>query len=196
MKRGLALISATCLILGFQNCAQSNLQSGVGITSDVAITAPKNNLSTGEDSSGVTAKVTFVEIPNMEQSGSSLQKAYSGEPTQYRLVVSLQSGTISLMDNKNESLEKRCLSSSSLQELKAILSGSSICADTVSSEALCAQVYSPGYASLYADDERINLGEKYDSCGNGHRDLCGGVADVFQNYISHLRQNWADMSCE
>ncbi|KYG67136.1 hypothetical protein AZI86_08990 [Bdellovibrio bacteriovorus] len=194
MKRGLALISAACLILGFQNCSQSNLQSGVGLGQDVSITAPKN-LSTGEDTSGVTAKVTFVEVPNMSDSSSAAQKA-SGEITQYRLVVSLQSGTINLMDNRNEVLEKRCLSSSSLQEIKTILSGSSICAAAVSAGDVCAQVYSPGYASLYADDERINLGERRDSCGHGHKDLCGSVADVFQNYISHLRNHWAEMSCE
>lgn len=194
MKRGLALISAACLILGFQNCSQSNLQGGAGLGQDVSITAPKN-LSTGEDASGITAKVTFVEVPNMSDSSSVAQKA-SGELTQYRLVVSLQSGTINLMDNRNEVLEKRCLSSSSLQELKTILSGSSICAAAVSSGDMCAQVYSPGYASLYADDERINLGERRDSCGNGQKDLCGGVADVFQNYISHLRAHWAEMSCE
>lgn len=195
MKRGLALISAACLILGFQNCSQSNLQSSTGLIQEVSITAPKN-LSTGEDPSEVSAKVTFVEVPNMAENSSAVQKTSSGMLTPYRLVISLQSGTINLMDDQNAVLEKHCLSSSSLQELKTILDGASICSAAVSSGNFCAQVYSPGYASLYADDERINLGEQRDSCGTGHQDLCGSVANVFQNYISYVRDHWAEMSCQ
>lgn len=196
MKRGLALISAACLILGFQNCSQNNLQSGVGLSQDVSITTPDLIAGNGEDVSGVTSKVTFVEIPNMSEDSAVAQKASAVELTPYRLVISLQSGTINLMDDRNEVREKRCLSSSSLQELKTILSGSSICAAAVQSADVCAQAYSPGYASLYADDQRIALGEKRDSCGGGQKDLCGALADVFQNYVSHVREHWAEMSCE
>jgi hypothetical protein len=195
VKRGLALISAACLILGFQNCSQSNLQGGAGLSEDVAISAP--SAIGGDDT--VTSKVTFVEVPNIsEDSSSASQKvsASAAEVTPYRLVVSLQSGTINLMDDRNSVLEKRCLSSSALQELKTILAGSSICAAAVQASNACAQVYSPGYASLYADDERIALGERRDSCGNGQKDLCGGLADVFQNYVANLRNHWSEMSCQ
>lgn len=193
MKRGLAFISAACLILGFQNCSQSNLQSGEGLSADVLISAPL--LQGGDESSASTSKVTFVEVPNIADD-SAVQGKAAVSMTPYRLVVSLQSGNINLMDDSNSVLEKRCLSSSSLQELKAILAGASICSATVAAGDVCAQSYTPGYASLYADEQRIALGERRDSCGSGQKDLCGEVASVFQNYVSHLRNNWADMSCD
>lgn len=186
------MISAACLILGFQNCSQSNLQSGEGISPDVLISAPA---TVGEEPSAVTSKVTFVEVPNISE--DAVQGKASSQITRYRLVVSLQSGSINLMDDGNNVIEKRCLNSSALQELKTILTGSSICAATIASDAdMCAQSYTPGYASLYADDQRIALGEKRDSCGTGQKDLCGGIASVFQNYVAHLRQNWEQMACE
>lgn len=193
MKRGLAFISAACLILGFQNCSQSNLQSGEGLSADVLISAPL--AQEGDETVSNTSKVTFVEVPNISED-SSVQRKAATEVTPFRLVVSLQSGNINLMDDRNNVLEKRCLSSSSLQEIKTILAGASICSAKVAAADVCAQSYTPGYASLYADEQRIALGERRDSCGSGQKDLCGDLSTVFQNYVSHLRDSWADMSCD
>lgn len=190
MKRVLAVVSMLCLVLGFQNCSQSSLQSGAGSvdSSQVAISVPNQS---GESSS---QKVTYVEIPNISEDSSVAQK--TAELSPYRLVISVQNGSIQLMDESNNVLQKRCLKSSDLQELQTILAGSSVCAVGSSAADVCAARYKAGYASLYANEKRINLGEERDSCGNGKKDLCGELADVFQNYVSHLRSGWSEMNCE
>lgn len=189
MKRVLAAVSMLCLVLGFQNCSQSSLQgSAEQASSQVAISVPSQN---GESASQT---VTYIEVPNISEDSGVAQKA--SELTPYRLVVSVNSGSIQLMDESNNVIEKRCLDSAQLQELQTILAGSSVCAVQASSAEVCAMKYTPGYASLYANEKRINLGEQRDSCGNGKKDLCGGLANVFQNYVSFLRSNWSEMNCQ
>lgn len=198
MNRGLALVGGLCLVLGFQNCTQSSLSGDDGAVADVSVSLPSssNAPSVGSaDMSSTTAKVTYVEIPNVVGDVEGLQKA-SSQDGDYRLVVSTQTGVIQLMDESNESLQTRCLDAGSLQELKTILSGSSVCAKSVPDDVMCAMRYKPSYAALYANENRIKLGEEQDSCGRGQKDLCGGVATVFQAYIDHLRLHWTEMNCE
>lgn len=197
MNRGLAVVGGLCLVLGFQNCTQSSLNGGDSAVGDVAVSLPSSSSSPSAESadlSSTTAKVTYVEIPNVVDDVEGLQKISSR--SSYRLVVSTQTGVIQLMDDANESLQTRCLDAASLQELKTILSGSSVCAKSVPNDVMCAMRYKPSYAALYANENRIKLGEEQDSCGRGHKDLCGGVATVFQAYIDHLRQHWTEMNCE
>jgi len=192
VKRVWALGAMVCLVLGFQNCSQNGLQTLSESSSDVSINVPPS--VDGSENSGTPAKVTYVEIPNISDESSSAQKPV--ELTPYRLVISVDSGEISLLDDSNAVLQKRCLNAGSLTELKTILSGSSVCAATASQAEVCAQSYKPGYASLYVNDKRINLGEEFDSCGRGRKDLCGQVTDVFQAYVDYVKAHWAEMSCQ
>nr|BFD58328.1 hypothetical protein CKG001_04350 [Bdellovibrio sp. CKG001]BFD61757.1 hypothetical protein BdHM001_04380 [Bdellovibrio sp. HM001]BFD65581.1 hypothetical protein HAGR004_06030 [Bdellovibrio sp. HAGR004] len=193
MTKRLAVLAGTvCLIVGFQNCSQSALQtSEMASMNDVSVIVPP---AAGGESPTEASKVTYVEIPNISEDGAVSAKASEVSP--YRLVIAIDSGKIHLVDDGNNILQERCLGSANLAELKTILSGSSVCAAPVKSNDICAMKYTPAYASLYADEKRVNLGEEKDSCGRGRQDLCGGLADVFQAYVAHVRANWSDMSCE
>ncbi|WII70650.1 hypothetical protein QJS83_09285 [Bdellovibrio sp. 22V] len=187
----MALISVLCLILGFQNCSQSAFNPAGLEANEVSISLPPS--VEGEEPS--SSKVTYVEIPNMQDQSSGIA-AKASELTPYRLVISTATGRIQLMDDANEILQEKCLSSSDLQELQTILSGSSVCAQPEVEADMCAARYTPPYASLYANEKRVNLGEARDSCGKGRKDLCGGLTEVFQAYISHVKSGWTSMNCE
>ncbi len=198
MNKGLALLSTVGLVVAFQNCSQETLTSStLGSesfkSSEVFITLP--------DALESKAKIDFVEIPDI-QSNSVEQKVSvradsATEEASYRLVISTESGALQILDQSNFVMDRGCLSISDLKELLTILSGSRICQRQLSKEDLaCAQVYKAGYASLYSDDRKISLGEEYDSCGNGKKDLCGDLSKVFQAYVAHIKANWPQMSCE
>lgn len=200
MKKGLAAVAVFCLVLGFQNCSQNSMHGDdFSSSSDniINVPAPVNAGGDGSTSNSTTtpAKVTYVEIPNIvDSSSSSSQKAAVVSP--YRLVVSTQSGSIQLMDDANDVLQTRCLSAGSLQELKNILTGASVCSKAIPDVDVCSAVYTPGYASLFADGKRVNLGESRDSCGTGRKDLCGTMTDVFQGYVAYLKAHWSEMECQ
>lgn len=194
LKRFFTLTTVVCLILGFQNCSQNGLQSNDLSSGDVAISfAPSPN----SGASGTTAKVTYIEVPNIENQISSQKITDSSSAlSAQRLVVSTQTGAIELVDDSNTVLQQRCLGASDLEELKTILSGSNICsAAAKSAEQICGMSYKAAYASLYANEQRVKLGEELDTCGTGKKDLCGSLAEVFQAYISHLRLHWQEMNC-
>lgn len=192
MKKVLALTAMLALVISFQNCSQSSLS---GSTEDaVTVTLPLGNSVNSRTGGESVAAVTYIEIPNVADAIAGQQKLSDGE-VDSRLVVSLQSGTIQLMDSANSVLQMRCLNSSDLEELKTILAGSKICEKQVAVDDMCAMRMKEGYASLYANEQRVKLGEEFDSCGRGRKDLCGDLATVFQNYISHVKANWADMNC-
>lgn len=189
MKRLLALTTMFCLVLGFQNCSQSSLQDSTLAGADVNVNLPLG--SGGEAGDKTSGKVTYVEIPNVAADSSVQQKA--GEI--YRLIISVNSGEIQAVDDANTLLEKRCLSSAHLQELKTILSGSSVCEKASAVADQCAMRYKPGYASLFVNEKRVNLGEELDSCGRGRKDLCGAATDVFKAYLDYVKMHWNEMEC-
>lgn len=195
LKRFFTLTTVVCLILGFQNCSQPNgFQSSELSASDVTISfAPNSTPGTV----AATAKVTYVEVPDVESPIASQKIA---DPpvasSSHRLVISTQNGAIDLVDDSNTVLQQRCLSSSDLEELKTILSGSNICsAAAKAADQVCGMSYKAAYASLYADEQRVKLGEELDTCGTGKKDLCGSLSEVFQAYVSHLRLHWQEMNC-
>ncbi len=196
VKRVLALGSMLVLVLAFQNCGNQGLQAGGAMGGDVKIVLPQTG-SIDEGSQVPAAKVTYVEIFDVAEPSSAQQKA-SDEITDTRLVISVQSGKIQLMDDVNNVLETRCLSAEKLAEMNAILAGSKICAAKVvrQPDQVCSMRMKRAYASLYADQQRVNLGEEFDACGTGRKDLCGELSAVFKAYVAHVKSSWADMSCQ
>lgn len=189
LNKFFALITILSLVLGFQNCGQSGLESGGSLgTNKISVTLPQ--LGQGK----AVADVTYIEIPEADQAGSS--QKLSGEISTNRLVISIQTGVIQLTDDTNAVLEKRCLSAASLNELHTILGGSTVCAAAPPSSEMCGERYKPAYVSLYADEARVNLGEEQDSCGTGRKDLCGDLATVFQNYVSYVKSHYMEMNCQ
>ena len=189
MKRIWALSAIVILVLSFQNCGES-MQQGMGNFSSTGV-----NVGIPNQASMSSARVTDIEIPHIADA-SSLPSKITEDYGPYRLLVSLESGDIQLLDESNNVLQRRCLGSNELNEAKTILADSKICETSVQSDQVCGMRYKYAYASLYADDKRVSLGEEQDSCGRGKKDLCGGLASVFQAYISHIKANWDSMSCE
>ncbi|MGZ3773835.1 MAG: hypothetical protein ACXVCY_07345 [Pseudobdellovibrionaceae bacterium] len=201
MNKFFALSMALCLILGFQNCSKSPLQNSEILSNSkngVTVSVPVQN---GGISS---AKITYIEIPNADsaaqtslaQKSLDVSSSPSSNPSSSHLVISVQTGVIQLMDASSAVLEERCLSPASLSELNTILSGASICNGQAVSADICGMRYKPAYASLYADEGRVNLGEEKDSCGTGKKDLCGDMAGVFQNYVSFVKAHFQEMNCQ
>lgn len=184
------------LVLAFQNCGNQGLQAEGTMGGDVKIVLHQTS-SSDEGSQVPTAKVTYVEIFDVTEPSRAQQKA-SDEMTDMRLVISVKSGKIELTDDMNNVVETRCLSAEKLAEMNAILAGSKICASQVvrHPDLACDMRMKRAYASLYADQKRVNLGEEFDGCGTGRKDLCGELSAVFKAYVAHVKRNWADMSCQ
>lgn len=195
VKKFWALASFFILVVGFQNCSQSSLQQSGELSSVVSVGIPQGGAQPNGVASSEQAQVTYLEIPGVSDLSAEQQKV-AAEEVDSRLVISLQSGRIQLMDGANSVLQTRCLKQEDLTELKTILAGSQICETFVAEDAICAMRIKSAYASLYANDKRVSLGAEHDSCGRGRKDLCGGLASVLQAYVSHVRSSWANMSCE
>lgn len=189
MKKFFAVTTALCLVLGFQNCSQSNLNG------DVLSVSANPYAPSSEKGGEVVNNVSLIEIPNADQAQTGTQ-AKAADLSPSRLVISPQTGVIQLMDDANAVLDEKCLSAADLNELNTILSGSSICSASATESEICGMVYKPAYASLMSNNALVNLGEELDSCGNGRKDLCGELATVFQNYVSHIKAHYQEMNCQ
>ncbi len=189
MKKIWAVSLIVILVLSFQNCEQS-ARSGYGTLSSTGV-----QVGIPDQSSQSRVTITEFEIPNVADSAGVSSKSTEGFGP-YRLLVSLENGELELLDSDNNILQKRCLSESELSEGKTILADSKICETKVQSDLVCGMRFKYAYASLYSEDQRVALGEEQDTCGRGKKDLCGGLAKVFQAYVSHIRANWAQMNCE
>lgn len=196
MKRVLALSSMLVLVLAFQNCGNQGLQPEGISAGDVKIVLPHSG-SLEEEVQVPSAKVTHVEIFDVEASSVGQQKV-SDEVAEARLVIAVDSGEMQLMDDMNNVLETRCLGSEKLAEMNAILAGSKICAAQISRqpEQVCSMRMKRPYASLFADQKRVNLGEEFDACGTGRKDLCGELSAVFKAYVAHVKKGWSEMHCQ
>lgn len=186
----MAFFIVTCLVVGFQNCAQNgaNLSADLG-SGDLASQAPSADAAFLES----TPEVTFVEIPQYQTLGKTSSLTDSLEK---RLVISTATGRIQLMDSKNAVHGVACLNFDDFSKFKKSIEGSAICAAGVTDAEICAMRYKPPYAVLFTGaQERISLGEELNSCGRGKVDLCGDIKKDFQEIIQHIELNWKSMAC-
>lgn len=182
MRKHWIVVMVGCLILGFQNCSQSGLVQTDLASSNLSIVAPVPG-SMGDSSSEESTSVDAVLIPSPEGT----------------LTVESESGKISLVDQNNQVLEEACLGSQELSELQSYLKSynSNLCgAPAVSSETMCAQSYTKGYASLIIGDQKMNLGERFDSCGRGFKDFCGDQAQSFRGLVVYIQKNFHSLNCQ
>lgn len=186
----MAFFIVTCLVVGFQNCAQNgaNLSADPG-AGDLASQAPAADAAFLES----TPQVTFVEIPQHQIAGKT---ETSADVLEKRLVISASTGRIQLMDSKNAVHGVACLNFEDFSKFKKSIEGSAICAAGVTDAEICAMRYKPPYAVLFTgEQQRISLGEELNSCGRGKVDLCGDIKKDFQEIIQHIELNWKSMAC-
>ncbi|MDG0817048.1 hypothetical protein [Bdellovibrio svalbardensis] len=182
MLKNWSLIIIGCLILGFQNCGRNGFAPEYNSSSDispvVAGDAINGDGSTDESS---TSPVTAVEIPT------------SNGP----LTVQVDSGKITLIDQQgqNQVIEQACLSAADLSELQSYTKAYNLCSNTRAAD-FCTQTYTPGYASLIVDGQKLNLGESFDGCGKGLKDFCGTQAESFRGLVSYIVKNFSSMKCQ
>ncbi len=177
MNRGWLVILAGCLILGFQNCSQANLSQSDFPSSTTHVVTP--SISSGSDADE-SAVISAVEIP---VSGGVLS-------------VDASTGRISLIGQSQQILEESCLPAAEIAELQSYLKTSNICGKSVDESLQCGQVYTAGYASLVIGDQKMNLGESYDSCGRGFKDICGDQAQSFRGLVAYIQKNFHGLLCE
>ncbi|MGZ3771145.1 MAG: hypothetical protein ACXVCA_15120, partial [Bdellovibrio sp.] len=191
LNKFFTIVIVLFLLLGFQNCSQSNLSGGAG-------SAGVSSFSPPSEKNGVAVtNVSYIEIPNAEPTTATALSQKMDSSSSQRLMVSPQTGKIQLVDDADSVLAERCLSSADLNELNTILSSSSVCsAPAAPSSEICGMSYKPAYASLVADNTSFDLGEEKDSCGTGKKDLCGDLASVFQNYVAYVKAHFQEMACK
>ena len=198
MKKLTSLAIFACLILGFQNCSQSNLSTSGVSSNSLSDSGSESSLDSAE-----LSKVSTVEIP---YSASSIPENTSGEGlraarkagvvSSERLVVALDSGAITLVNSSGQAVAQTCLDDSRLEEMKSYLASASICEAEVAEDVACSQQYEQGYASLKSEEGQLNLGESLDGCGRGYKDFCGSMASSFKGLVESIKQNWQSMSCQ
>lgn len=180
MRKHWIVVIAGCLILGFQNCSQNGLVQTDLASSNLSIVAPVPG-SMGDSSSEDSASVDSVLIPSPEGV----------------LTVQADSGKISLVDENDQVLEVACLGSQELVELQSYLKSYNLCGKpAVSADTMCAQSYTKGYASLMIGEQKMNLGESFDSCGRGFKDFCGDQAQSFRGLAVYIQKNFHSLSCQ
>ncbi|MBO9666747.1 MAG: hypothetical protein J7501_08015 [Bdellovibrio sp.] len=178
-KNWMVVIAGCCLILGFQNCSQSGLSQGDFASLDVHAVTP--SVGSGEESSEDAQAITSVEIPF----------------GQNKLRVQADSGRIDLFDSAGQLVEEGCLGSVELSELQSYIKPYNICgAPAQDADRVCAQTYTAGYASLVMGQQRMNLGEMFDSCGSGYKDLCGDQAQSFRGLVAYMQKNFYSLNCQ
>jgi hypothetical protein len=180
MNRGWLVILTGCLILGFQNCSQTNLSASELASSSAHLVTPAVGTGSDADSS---APISSLEIPL----------------TMGSLSVDPVSGRIVFLGANDQVIDEYCLPAQEISELQSYLKVSNICGpkNAVDAGAQCGQVYTPAYASLGIGDQKMNLGESYDSCGRGFKDICGEqAAQSFRGLVAYIQKNFKSLSCE
>lgn len=188
IKRLSLVVFSFCLMLGFQNCARTGTTDMLSVDSMETVIFDSH----GSDD------LSYVEVPaNAEE--TTVWKKVAGQTVlkgDQRLLISPKSGDIYLVDNMNTDLGKHCLSPDDHRRLQEILANISVCQMPIEKAEICAARYVPAYASLVFGDNRVSLGEQRDSCGYGRQEICGQQSDIFKSFVSYVRANFTDMSCE
>lgn len=196
MQKLYPVLAAILITVAFQNCGPHALDAGLD--------REPSTLTLGDSSvSGVSSSVggvailkeaQLLEIPQVAFANQGVEKNSVHSP--YALRVNLDTGAIELFDRADgNTLANRCLSSASMDEVLAILRSSQLC-EQGRSDKLCAQRYTPEYASLVANGKVIPLGEEFDICGSGKKDLCGEATQALRGFVDFVKANWQDMSCQ
>lgn len=195
MKKLYPILAAIVVTLAFQNCSPHSMDSGLITRDSSSLTFGDTSLPRLTPLDSILDEVKILEIPRVSFSSDD-DPEKTGLNDAYALRVDLMTGMIDLVDRNDASvLASRCLSLTSRDEVVTILQSSQLC-EQGRPDKLCAQRYTPEYASLIANAKVIPLGEELDSCGSGKKDLCGESAVMLKGFIKFVKSNWQDMSCE
>lgn len=165
MSRKWVFIIIAGLMVGFQNCSQSNL-------SPQAASADANMKSTASQAQPFVA----LEIPS----------------NMGILSIDLNASTVVRISGQSNSTELNCMTVSDFEDLKVFSDSYSLCNAAESgrypnaAQEICTQEYQSPYATLVLNESKVNLGEAFDGCGHGYKDFCGSKASEFQSLLSAI----------
>jgi hypothetical protein len=198
MKRYVFAGFAFCLAISFQNCSRSQF-------SDVNNSNALNNPTAVTPAEKIDVSQTkMLEIPESAYLESKLQSAITASnPTStfaaHHLEIDVNTGVVKVVDQSNEIVVgvQYCLSSSDINELRAILDSSKVCEDqaVIDEQINCTADYKFPYAKLHFLESEISLGETVSGCHKGP-DLCGDQKDMLQGLLTHIQGDLASKKCE
>jgi len=113
--------------------------------------------------------------------------------------LDLMSGNLQQHNQVTNQVVRRCLSSSMLGTINDLMQASSLCESRPSvadADRVCAQVYTPAYASLlWSNGTMQNVGESQNSCERGP-DLCGQDGAILRGLLRDIVARWDEWSCD
>lgn len=176
MNRWVFVIAVTAIVVGFQNCAKTNLNEAQSTGA---------NIGTGEYNKTDAKDFKKVTLPDYSKN-------------QY-LDLDLKSGKLVAFENLGEIRgDQYCLNDQELLEIQNLLAESQVCepvADASKVEGqVCTMIYQYPYAMLIDSKHEIRLGEKNNGC-DAPVDLCGDAPKKLKVFIDKILKSLKDKSC-
>lgn len=199
MKKLTMALSLLIVIVGFQNCGKqlNDLQMNA-INNQNASSSGNSNLSGAVDSSQDSIKLkqmTAIEIP-LASNIYSLDAAQKTDSAS-KLLLSIESGYISVLDSAGQVASYACLKPEEVTELRSIIAMSRVCqVQQVDPNRMCTMIVKMPYASLYNEVEKLPLGQALDGCGTGAKVLCGDQDQMLRAFLESVKVNYPNRKCK
>lgn len=163
------------VLVSFQNCSPE------GMSQNQDTLAPTQTKIEDPD----LKNATLVQIHTMDDS--------------VELTLNLSTGDLLQRNKITGQSVNRCLSSSMLGTINDLMQASSLCeskSTVQDADQVCAQVYTPAYASLlWSNGTQQNVGESQNSCEKGP-DLCGQDGALLRGLLRDVVARSSEWSCD
>jgi hypothetical protein len=194
MKRWIFPLIIGCLLVSFQNCARTAVDSTTGQIQ----TMSENSVSTLNPSDAQT-----VEVPNSATVDSQVSKVSAKASSDslfssYNLSIHPKTGIVDVLeaDGSVSPDTQFCLRSAQIAQLEDLLTQAKLCEaqDQSHGDVACSMDYHSPYAKLHFSDRDVVLGERYSGCNKGP-DLCGAQSTQMQAFLKNVTDNLASLTC-
>ncbi len=191
MKRGIKMkiksiiFLVVVLFFSYQNCSQKQFADETSQKSQNVVSSQK---------------LSDLQVQNLKfftEKDSEIQKGdhkfYVKTKTLYSLDT--ESGVLAEHDQAADTLNTFCLNTELLNEIRSLISSSSICRSGPSTAEACAQVITDPYAELVTAGDLIQLGSASDACGSNKIDLCDDQSSVLKGWIESVHSQLPQLGC-
>lgn len=194
MKRWTFLLITGCLLVSFQNCARTAIDTTTGQIQTMSESSV-SNLN--------PADAQTLEVPSSMAIDSAVSKISAKAASEelfisYNLSVHPKTGVIDVLrpDGSVSPDSQFCLQSGQIAELEDLLTQARLCEaqDHSSENTGCTMDYHSPYAKLHFSDRSVVLGERYSGCYKGP-DLCGEQSQKLQAFLKTITESLPSLSC-
>lgn len=185
MKIKSVIFLVIVLFFSYQNCSQKQFAD-----------------ETSQQSQNIVSsqKLSELQVQNLKfftEQDSEIQKGdhkfYVKTKTLYSLDT--ESGVLAEHDQAADTLNTYCLNTELLNEIRSLISSSSICRSGRSTAEACAQVIVEPYAELVTVSDVIQLGSASDACGSNKVDLCEDQPSALKGWIESVHSHLPQLGC-